>query len=145
MDSTGSRLLAGVGSLAVGRSARLDAPGLLARARRRREDRRAGLAAELQRLLPALIRWQPQLVLLFGSLARGDVAAASDIDLLVVMPSEEPFVRRGAALRRELACRYPLDLFVYTPEEFAAMRQSNPLILQALREGRVLHETAASG
>ncbi|MBI2910492.1 MAG: nucleotidyltransferase domain-containing protein [Chloroflexi bacterium] len=118
---------------------------LLRRTRERRAERGRVLEAEVQRLLPLLLRWRPSLVLLFGSLARGDVGTTSDIDLLLVMPTAEPFVRRGEALRRELACRYPLDLFIYTPEEFAAMRRDSPLVRHALREGRVLNETAAPG
>lgn len=118
---------------------------ILTRTRQRRAERGRLLEAEVRRLLPLLLRWQPSLVLLFGSLARGDVGTASDIDLLLVMPSSEPFVRRGADLRRDLACRYGLDLFVYTPEEFTAMRRDNPLVRQALSEGRVLYETVARG
>ena len=43
---------------------------------------------------------------------------------------------------RLLAPKVDLDLIAYTPEEFERMRE-RPFVAQVLREGRVLHETAA--
>jgi predicted nucleotidyltransferase len=39
-------------------------------------------------------------VLLFGSAARGTATEHSDLDLLIITPSEEPQLRRRAAVRR---------------------------------------------
>lgn len=55
---------------------------------------------------------------LFGSLARGDYGPDSDIDLLLVTETTEPFTRRPA-LFDDLYERFPaLDALVYTPREF---------------------------
>ncbi len=44
--------------------------------------RKAALEAELKRILPIIIeKYQPEKIILFGSLATGDVHEWSDIDL----------------------------------------------------------------
>jgi len=65
-------------------------------------------------------------VILFGSLARGDYTIRSDIDLVVIMESEENFIYRGKNFQADLNAIFPLDveLFVYTPSEWERMKDS---------------------
>jgi len=85
----------------------------------------------------------PQLVIVFGSLARGDCGPASDIDLLVVTPFTGS--RRNEVLRiLTLLARFdePKDVIVLTPEEFEQTRDLvGTVAYPAVREGRVLHAT----
>jgi uncharacterized protein len=76
-------------------------------------------------------------VLLFGSLARGDLHIGSDIDLIVVKNTEKKFLDRLDEFY--LDASEPLDILVYTPEEFEEMKE-RPFIKKALMEGRILHE-----
>lgn len=56
------------------------------------QRRQALLQLELERMLPILTKMpEVRQVILFGSLARGGIYKASDIDLLVVAASDEPF------------------------------------------------------
>ena len=57
-------------------------------------------------------------VVLFGSHARGEATGHSDVDLLVIAPSDLPRFKRSRALYQSLR-PYPfaMDLLVYTPEE----------------------------
>ena len=88
----------------------------------------------------------PEQVILFGSLARGDAGTDSDVDLVVV--EAEPFGpgrdRRTEAARlwRALAgFRVPKDILVYSRDEVDYWRDSlNNVLARALREGRVLYE-----
>ena len=94
-----------------------------------------------QRLAPHLMRARK--VIVFGSVARGDADAGSDLDLIIVADTARPFFERF----KDFAGLYDvwprLDLLIYTPEEFARMvAEERPLITQALEEGVVLHETA---
>ncbi len=57
-------------------------------------------------------------MVLFGSRARGTAHGASDYDILAVVESNIPFVKRQGIARNCLGRRdFPLDLLVYTQEE----------------------------
>jgi len=88
---------------------------------------------------------KPVRILLFGSSARGDGDAFSDLDLIVVAEDVPARFLDRTALAYDLIERcFALDLLIYTPEEFAAMKQAqNPLIEAAEREGVVLYERSA--
>jgi predicted nucleotidyltransferase len=49
---------------------------------------------QLKALLQALQRYQPQRIILFGSAARGEADAESDLDVLVIKETPAPFVKR---------------------------------------------------
>ena len=105
------------------------------------KKRHQRLEEELRRLLP-LLRRHPRVrrVILFGSLAKGVVGLASDIDLIVVMETSKRFLDRLDEIYRFLEPKVALDLLVYTPEEFERMRRGNPFVRAALKEGEVLYE-----
>lgn len=52
------------------------------------------LASEAERIASFLAERGATLVVAFGSFARGDTAAGSDLDLIAVLPSDLPFIRR---------------------------------------------------
>jgi predicted nucleotidyltransferase len=103
------------------------------------ERRRRRLEAELERIVPQLPGLGVRQAILFGSLARGDAGGGSDLDLILVADSGQPFLERGAAAYRALAPAIAMDILVYTPDEFEAMRD-RPFLRRALAEGRVLYE-----
>lgn len=88
---------------------------------------------------------QPMQVVVFGSHARGDATAESDVDLLVV--EAEPFgpgrSRRDqlSRIRRALSrFRVPKDVLVYSRAEVDHWKTSpNHVIRRAFHEGRVLY------
>ncbi len=90
----------------------------------------------------------PDRVILFGSRARGDARADSDVDLLIV--EREPFnpqrSRRQETARLYLALRklaIPKDLLLYSRDEFEQLKDSaHHIVGRAQREGRVLHVRA---
>jgi predicted nucleotidyltransferase len=108
----------------------------------------AGEAAETW--VPELVRRivravDPLKVILFGSRARGDERAESDVDLLVVMPDAWAGVgqRRAAVTIRGALRDLPVakDVVVTTPAEIAREGHLTGTILQlALAEGTVLYE-----
>lgn len=103
-----------------------------------RRDRGEKLAAEADRISGFLAERGASLVVVFGSLARGEVGIASDLDMIAVIESDLPFIQRLDELYREISPLVGLDLLVYTPEEFEHMRR-RAFVRHALSEGRVLH------
>lgn len=101
----------------------------------------------LHRMVRAIVdEVDPEQVILFGSRARGEERATSDVDLIVI--EAEPF-GPARSRRRELVRLYralrdfrvPADVLVFSNEEVAYWRDSlNHVLARALREGKVLHE-----
>jgi len=131
---------------------RLWARGALLAYRARTGPRRAASFADLP-LSPAAARWlpvikrrivrgfRPDRIILFGSQARGDARADSDVDLLVVLPSVQ-HRRRAAARIHGLLAGIPLgkDVIVATPDDLARLADLPGTILYpALREGRTIY------
>lgn len=87
----------------------------------------------------------PETIILFGSRARDNARADSDVDLLVV--ESEPFSpqrsRRKEAARLYMALRglaVAKDILLYNRDEFERWKNSlNHVVGRAHREGRVLH------
>jgi predicted nucleotidyltransferase len=112
-------------------------------------QRRAEYAEALDRALSKIVAHlanmpEVEQVILFGSYAAGRRDLFTDLDLLVVMSSEQDFVRRTAELYQQVAAGVDLDLLVYTPEEFERLRRRR-FVRQALETGRVLHEKKRAG
>lgn len=78
-------------------------------------------------------------VSLFGSYARRRVDLFTDLDILVVMKTDQGFVERLSSLYKLLALPVDLDLLCYTPEEFQTLKEG-PFLKQILREEVVLYE-----
>jgi predicted nucleotidyltransferase len=89
--------------------------------------------------------FQPQRLILFGSHARGDECRDSDVDLLIVAPSNQPRWQRVVPVYRALAgLGVPKDIVWWTPEEIAEWRNvKTHFINTVLREGVVLYENPA--
>jgi predicted nucleotidyltransferase len=87
-------------------------------------------------------RFQPSLVILFGSHARGTADERSDVDLLVVCPVDGNRRRLMVAMDRALkGLGFARDVIVLTPEEFERDREIPGTIARpAWLEGRILYE-----
>lgn len=72
-------------------------------------------------------------ILLFGSGSRGDARQSSDLDIMVIAPSERSFKERQRALYSMVDPPRGADLLWYTPEEVEAMSKAgNSFIRHAL-------------
>lgn len=94
----------------------------------------------LQNIQEQIIRiCAPQKILLFGSQARGTATQKSDIDLCIIAPTQDK-----RALLTDLYCDTesdtPIDLLLYTPEEWArSVADSQSFAHKLSREGVVLY------
>jgi predicted nucleotidyltransferase len=96
-------------------------------------QRKAHLEQALDRILQILItQYQPEKIILFGSMATGNVTDWSDLDLVVIKETSLPFLQRPVSV----------NYFVYTPQEFEQMVAENHHFIcnEVLAKGKVLYE-----
>ncbi len=81
------------------------------------------------------------LALLFGSYARGTADRHSDVDVIFVEETEDPFLQRIGRYMDPLVDQLELaaEVFVYTPREFEGMKDGF-FVKRALAEGVVVYE-----
>jgi predicted nucleotidyltransferase len=86
--------------------------------------------------------YDPELIYVFGSYAKGTLSEKSDLDLVVVRPSDLPPRMRGGDVYAVLAeMAFELDLLFMTPEELEAELQVPwSLISTVMPDARVVYE-----
>jgi predicted nucleotidyltransferase len=109
------------------------------------EQRAHQLEQTLNSILDALkTHYAPEQVIVFGSLASGEVTATSDLDLLIVKTTNKKFFDRIRDVVK--ICDYDIgvDFLVYTPEELAEAAKTNPFVRdEILTKGKVVYRAAA--
>lgn len=91
-------------------------------------------------------RFSPQKILLFGSWAYGEPTFESDVDLLVVMETEESSLHTAARISETIGHPVPLDIIVRSPEEFASqLAERSQFECRIHRDGISLYEAADRG
>ena len=96
---------------------------------------------KIRRLIDALRSYQPERVYLFGSWARGEEDELSDVDIVVIKRTGLPFFDRLREVGKLLPAGIGgVDILVYTPEEFAAMRREGNAFADLIaEEARVIY------
>jgi len=98
----------------------------------------------LEDLVPPLLGYlegtEVERAIVFGAFARGEADAASDLDLVLIERTTEPFLERGRRHLPLFRLGIGIDLLVYTPQEYARLRDDgHPLIERIEREGRTVY------
>lgn len=89
-----------------------------------------------------ILFYSPNALYLFGSQANAKANENSDIDFLVISNSTQPKRQRALGFRKTMRGNnlYPIDIIVYTPEEFEKERAIKGTIPYAVsREGKQLY------
>ena len=106
-------------------------------------SRRQGLAEDLDWIVGRIRDgYDPEKIILFGSLVRGDAHEWSDIDLIVVKDTDASYGNRVRALLPVLrGWQGGADIIVYSLEEYERARRTGSAFLrEAERAGEVLYE-----
>jgi predicted nucleotidyltransferase len=84
--------------------------------------------------------FDPEKIILFGSLTGKDWDEWSDVDVIVVYSSDKPLMDR----LRELYMRWDIpkavDILAYTPSELDEMSSTSFFVQKAVSEGEVIYE-----
>lgn len=91
-------------------------------------------------MLPEIKRLGVKKIMVFGSVATGDVGKVSDIDLIVVKETDKRFLDRLDEFYTALDPKVAVDLLVYTPKEFTELQENSSFLRRAVAEGKVLYE-----
>ncbi len=106
-------------------------------------NRQRKLNQALEHILEMIIsNDRPEKIILFGSMAEGQVGEWSDLDIVIIKDTDQPFIQRSEEIA--LLCMAPVgvDYLVYTPNEFERMVvERNPFIIEEIiKKGKVLYE-----
>ncbi len=93
--------------------------------------RRQQLEAEFLRIAGSMRPLGAERFWLAGDLARNAVGPDSDLELLIVHQTDQPFHRRSDFFQTHLRPQVGTRFIVYTPTEFAELRDSDLLIIDA--------------
>ena len=86
-------------------------------------------------------RFRPQKVILFGSYAQGKPTQDSDVDLLVVMDTNEQALHMAARISAAIDHPFPLDILVFRPADLkASLERKGVFATAVMAKGIVLHE-----
>lgn len=107
------------------------------------------ITADIDKILDEVTRRlieaaRPVKIILFGSHARGDFDKDSDLDLLVILPTVESRFDEMVRLRHVLRdIPMPIDVVVYSTHDVKEREHlRGTMLYHALREGKVLHDSA---
>ncbi len=86
--------------------------------------------------------FNPEKIILFGSYAYGKPSIDSDVDLLVVMESDEHPVRRATRIVSNLLdFPFPMDVLARTPQEIVRrLNVEDYFFREIIQQGQVLYE-----
>ena len=88
------------------------------------------------------LNFNPEKIFLFGSYASESPNRDSDLDLLIIQNSKLPRHKRVFEIRKSLiGSMIPLDIIVYTPEEFESEKEIKfSFINNAIKTSKLLYE-----
>ena len=100
---------------------------------------------EIKSITEQLIRlYKPEKIILFGSLAKGQINQGTDIDLFIIKSDvPELGVDRIRQLDALIKYRLATDFIVYRPAELEQrLKLGDPFVKSILEEGKVLYDAA---
>ena len=111
------------------------------------EERKKLLNDELKRIVEIIRKeYDPESIILFGSMAAGRVHEWSDIDLLIIKKTSRRLIERALEVGRLVQPRVGIDLFIYTPEEYELLlKERSSFLLSVLKTGETVYEKGDRG
>jgi hypothetical protein len=102
------------------------------------DHRRQLLDAEARRFAEEAPPYGAMAAWIVGEYGRGQVGPETELELVIVQETDEPFQRRGEFWESHLRPRVGTRYLVYTPEEVDGCAESDGLLQQAMTAGEAL-------
>ena len=103
------------------------------------QQRRRMLDAEAERLTAELPPLGVLRLYLTGDFAAGSVGPDTELELLIVQETDQPFHRRPDFFVSHVRPRIGTRFIVYTPAEFEDLETIDPVIRRAVASGELLY------
>lgn len=98
------------------------------------------LQVEVNRIVQTMIKfYNPEKIILYGSVVNGTVHSFSDIDLVVIKDTDKPFYERLEEIIEIAKPDVAADILVYTPEEVEKMVDDLFFQEEIVKKGQVLY------
>lgn len=94
---------------------------------------------EIDKIVKQLKQYKPEKIILFGSYAYGKPHEDSDVDLILVKKTKDPFLDRMVKVQSLLRTTTPVDAFIFTPEELEKAKVSSFVVQEAVERGKVIY------
>ena len=107
---------------------------------RRRRNREIKLQTRLDSMVEQLKEMGATRIVLFGSVAKGEVDLNSDLDLLVIMPPGRSGKAWMQRVYDQLDRGVASDILVYNQEEFERALPTSTFLRHVMDSGRILYE-----
>ena len=93
-----------------------------------------------KQIISAFMPFEPDKIILFGSITHEDWDEYSDVDVIVVYETDKSFLERLKELYMSWDIPKAIDILAYTPTEFAEMIAANYFIQDAVKDGELIYE-----
>ena len=101
-------------------------------------QRRQMLEAEAQRFAAEAYGYGALRAYVVGDVADGLVGPDTELELVIVQETDEPFHRRADFWVAHIRPRVGMRFLVYTPEEFERFEEDDALLLEAIERDEVI-------
>ncbi len=108
----------------------------------RKTEREEKLKSSMESITRQLIELGALKIILFGSLAEGNVDVYSDLDMLVIMPSTKSGGEWMKFVYANVEREIDSDIIVYNQEKLREKLPVSSLLRHVLQSGRVVYEKA---
>ncbi len=86
-------------------------------------------------------KFDPEKIILFGSYAYGKPTLQSDVDLLIIVDTNESTLKLSSEIALSLEHSFPLDIIVKTPGQIKSRLQNGDFFIEdIINLGKVIYE-----
>lgn len=84
--------------------------------------------------------YKPEVIMVFGSYATGNIHPDSDIDILLVKKTKKRPLWRRIEARKSIETDLPIDFLVYTPNEYIQLKKESLFLNSIIDEGKIIYQ-----